>query len=354
MNQFKDFSSAVSVERVSAGGEKTWDDFVREHPNATMCHLYSWKRVFASSYGWDSYYLMARRYGEVEGVLPLVLMRTLPRTSLLISIPYLDQGGPLASSSDAAAAMWKSALGLAAQCGAGRIDLRGPQQTRQCSQGEPLRMTLMLSLPATREALWRQIGSKVRNQIRKSEKCHLQTRAVPPEDLGRFYAVYAHNMSFLGSPAHSQGFFAAVLREFESASQLYLTEDKWGRAVAAALALRFRDTVVVPWASALPEARPWCPNHSLYWQVLVEAVEGGTNSFDFGRSEPGSGTHHFKKQWGTVGRPLDWESYDRRGRPQPIKHLSASSHPLLVSAWKRLPKRLAAALGPGIRARLPN
>jgi hypothetical protein len=89
-----------------------------------------------------------------------------------------------------------------------------------------------------------------------------------------------------------------------------------GRPVAASLVHWHRDTIEVPWASALREFNPLCANVLLYWQMLRFAIERGARTFDFGRSTPGEGTFHFKRQWGAEPRELVWE-YWTAGAPLP-------------------------------------
>ena len=51
----------------------------------------------------------------------------------------------------------------------------------------------------------------------------------------------------------------------------------------------------------------------MYWHLLERAVERGQGTFDFGRSSPESNTYQFKKQWGAVPAPAEWQYYVRSG-----------------------------------------
>ena len=98
-----------------------------------------------------------------------------------------------------------------------------------------------------------------------------------------------------------------------------------GKAIARAASILIRDLVAVPWASSLPEARSLCPNYSLYWTVLLDALDSGARVFDFGRSSISSGTLHFKKQWGTELEPLAWTRLDRNGERHSAALLGSTS-----------------------------
>ncbi len=268
----------------------------------------------------------------------------------LVSLPYLDLGGELASDPEAAAALRAATLELARRTAVSGVELRGGAEHGAATR----RHRFLLPLPPNREELSRAVGPKVRNQIRKAERSGLDTRAAESAELPFFYRVFARNMRDLGSPVHSIRFFFEILDRFAERACLYLTLDANRRPVAGALALRWEGTLTVPWASSLRSARPSCPNHSLYWRILRDAQEAGLERFDFGRSSLGSGTYHFKKQWGGEIVPLVWTVLDRRGEPCPEDHLSPDRHRLLAALWRRLPLAVANRLGPPIRGRLPH
>jgi FemAB-related protein (PEP-CTERM system-associated) len=212
----------------------------------------------------------------------------------------------------------------------------------------------VLDLPPVGEDLWRSFTPKVRNQIRKAEKEGLRTAALGGERWNEFYGVFARNMRDLGSPVHSRRLFQALFAAFGADASLYLTNDREGRVVAGAVALSSGGVVTVPWASALRERLPSCPNHSLYWKILADAVEAGARAFDFGRSHEDSGTFHFKRQWGAEPRPLLWRSFDARGAPAADAVLKPSEHTILTGFWRCLPVAVANQVGPFLRGRLSN
>ncbi len=332
-----------------------WDLYVDEHSEATYCHRWAWREVFEVTYRRRCHYLCIEEDGEWRGILPLVQMRGRLSGNCLVSLPYLDQGGLLASSGGAAAGLREAAFDLLARLGVDRVDLRGsfadpPDPTRTTD-----RFRFVLELGTSEEDLWSRLGGKVRNQVRKSERDGLTTRQVDLSELARYYRVFCRNMRDLGSPVHSGELFRQVLRRFDDDARLYLTEDGDGRAVGGGVAIRFRDGLVVPWASSLFSARPSCPNHSLYWRVLRDGLSEGLVSFDFGRSSTGTGTYRFKKQWGAEAVPLYWTIYDRhRARLDDDVYMSAGGNSRLAQLWSRLPLPLANRVGPLIRGRLPN
>ena len=100
-------------------------------------------------------------------------------------------------------------------------------------------------------------------------------------------------------------------------------------------------TMEVPWASAIREFNPLCANVLLYWHMVRFAIERGFRTFDFGRSTPGEGTFHFKRQWGAEPRELVWEYWTADGRPLPDLNPKNPKFGLAISAWQRLPVPVA-------------
>ena len=330
-----------------------WDEFVASHPDAAPEHLFGWSAVVGRVYGKACFPLYATRQECWAGVFPLVHMTGRLGGDRLVSLPYLDRGGILADSAEAGEALLAAARELASRLGARGVESRGAALAGATGTPGVERSRWLLSLAGSREELWRRLGGKVRNQIRKSEKVGLVTRRESVDELPAFYRVFARNMRDLGSPVHAFTFFREICEIFGPRVGLYLTRDPAGQPVAGALAFSFRRTTVVPWASALRAARPSCPNHSLYWTVLQDASDGGAVLFDFGRSTRGSGTERFKRQWGCRAVPLEWSYLDLRGGPCPETLTERSYASRLMRLWRHLPLPVANRLGPAIRGRLP-
>ncbi|MGB3564902.1 MAG: FemAB family XrtA/PEP-CTERM system-associated protein [Thermoanaerobaculia bacterium] len=334
--------------------KERWDAFVARHPAGSCCHAFGWSTVFQHTYRKDFYFLYATADRDWVGVLPLVHLQGPLAGNRLVSLPYLDQGGILTTSDEAARALEQAAFRLARETGATGLDLRGPSRAASPAPEESKRFRFLLDLEGSEEKLWQAIGPKVRNQIRKSESSGLISHRVGSERLDDFFPVFARNMRDLGSPTHSRRFFAEIFSAFDSAAGLYLTLDAQESPVAGGVSIAFGDTVTVPWASSLRSARSACPNHSLYWRVLRDARREGADRFDFGRSSVGTGTFHFKKQWRATPEPLMWEFYAADGSAESEPYLDPRKHSHLAAAWRRLPMSLANLLGPLVRRQLAN
>ena len=339
----------LTIQRWDDGA--SWDAYVRAAPGATGCHLWAWGAVMREAFGHTWLPLAAVRGGVVCGVLPLVRMESRLFGRLLVSMPFLNGGGVVADDPSAEAALIDAAGGLRAEMGARSLELR--HESRRCPAlaGRSHKVAMRLPLPADEQTLWDALDRKVRNQVRKAERSGLVPHVGGAEMLPDFYAVFARHMRDLGTPVYGQAFFEAVLAAFPDRTRV-LTVTHEARPVAAAITWHWRDTVEVPWASALREASAMAPNMLLYWSMLRHAVATGAEIFDFGRSTPEAGTFHFKRQWGAVATPLWWEYAPADAAP-PDHGPGNPTFSLAIAAWKRLPLAVATRLGPHIVKGIP-
>jgi FemAB-related protein (PEP-CTERM system-associated) len=343
------------IEIISCGqpDRQAWDEFVATSRQSNLAHLYCWNTIIERSYSHAPYYLMAREGSEIAGILPLIRMKSSLFGSVLCSMPFLDHGGILAQAATARDAMLARSLQLRDQFGFKVLELRN-QSCEQAFDGRTRedKATLILDLHPGADAIWKGLPPKVRNQVRKAEKCGLHTEIGGAEFLDDFYRIFAVNMRDLGSPVHHPAFLANIFREFGSNALLMVVREG-SKTVGGLIGLIFKDTLAVPWASSLREYFPKCPNNLLYWHAIEQACLRGCNSFDFGRSSLASGTYNFKAQWGAQPVPLCWQYFCRSGSSSGSGSESKVMH-MASKLWSHLPVSLTLFLGPLIRKHLSN
>jgi FemAB-related protein (PEP-CTERM system-associated) len=342
----------VELCRFDRGQEEAWDDYV-QRAAARHAHLSAWRRAIERSYGHRVFYLWALADGKVKGILPLILLRSRLLGKSLVSLPFLDDGGICADDHATTVALYTRALRLSEEQGADLLDLRHREASGLGLPLQQSKVTFILELARDPDGAWGRLDPKVRNQVRKALKSGLTVSWHGPEGLDSFYDVFAENMRDLGSPVHSRKFFAAILEEFPDSARLILVTDG-NRTAGGGFCLSFKDTVMIPWASSRREYLPKCPNNLLYWEVIRWGCHEGFRSLDFGRSSRGSGTHHFKKQWGAVEQPLCWEGWRRNGRRGALVESSDAGYAAAGRVWKHLPVAITRLCGPILRRRISN
>ena len=326
-----------------------WEAFVAARGDETGYHAWDWQQVFANAFGHDSVYLMARRGEDIEGVLPLVQIKSLLFGNSLTSLPFLNYGGVMAATPDAAEALAAAAGDEARQRGCAHVELRhvSPQFPRLQCKSHKVAMRLPLA-----PDLWDALDRKVRNQIRKAERSGLVVERGGASLVADFYQVFARNMRDLGTPVYSRRLFEEVLRRFPDRTQLHIVRVQ-GKPIAAGLTYRTASMVQLPWASSIREFNPLCANVLLYWDAIQFAQECGAPVFDMGRSTPNEGTFKFKAQWGAQPLPLHWEYQLSGGDRLPNVSPSNPKFQLAIALWQKLPLGVATRIGPMIVRAIP-
>jgi FemAB-related protein (PEP-CTERM system-associated) len=343
----------VEIHRFSDGDEAAWNEYVRRSINAGQSHLAEWRRVVKSAYGHQSHYLLAQAKGRTEGILPLIFIRSAIFGRTLVSMPFLDDGGIVADSDEAAEKLLSKALTLYEELGADSLDLRHRELTGLDIPQNGDKVTFLLDLDPDSSRIWKGFNPKLRNQIRKAMKSDISVVRGGEDLLCDFYEVFSVNMRDLGSPVHSADFFRAILKEFSETAHLILLY-KDDIPIGGGFCLSHKNTLIMPWASSLRSHFSLCPNNLLYWEAIRWACDQKIKCFDFGRSSVGVGTYHFKRQWGTREVPLHWQGVNKKRRSSGVKLTEKPKFQWATGIWRRIPLAVTKWVGPYLRGRISN
>jgi FemAB-related protein (PEP-CTERM system-associated) len=339
----------VSVSRYEGDGA-AWDAFVRAQPGWTHFHLFGWQRVIQSVFGHDCPYLAATDVqGRIVGILPLVHVRSFVFGQFLVSMPFVNYGGPLGSDT-AIRELASFATGLAADAHGALLELRSRNALPLQLPVSHRKITVTRELPPTADALWSSLSAKVRSQIRRPKKERVILR-FGPDQLGPFFQVFSTHMRDLGTPTQPRQLFEALLAEFGD-DIVFCAAYLGNTPIAAGCSIGWGNECEMTWASSLVQFKSVSANMLLYWGMMEHAITRGITTFNFGRCTPGSGTHRFKEQWGGRDEPLWWYHASERGvmkAPSP----SDSAYSWGPRVWKKLPVAVATTLGPRIVRFIP-
>lgn len=328
---------------------ESWSQAVETLPDASYAHLDGWKRVVERAYGNPCTLLECRRGGHLAGILPVVHLKSLLFGNNLVSMPYLDIGGPVFVDAAAFRELMEACTEKAEKLGAG-VCVRSCRQSLLDWETQTDKVTMHLRLVPDPGEMLRRFSPERRNRIKKGLRHGLSVTFEGQEGLSNFYGIYAQNMRDLGSPAHSQLFFAEIMSAFPERTGLVIVRDASRAPIGAGLYFRFKGLLALPWVSSLRDTFRLNPNIVLYWELISMGCQTGAHLFDFGRSTVGSGTFEYKRQWGAEPVPLYWYHRPRpsgkAGAPMDTK---GERRRALASLWKRLPLAVANYIGPRLR-----
>ncbi|MFN3594422.1 MAG: FemAB family XrtA/PEP-CTERM system-associated protein [Thiobacillaceae bacterium] len=335
---------------VRAAGEAdaaAWDAFVEATPEATFFHRYAWRTINARVFGHTPHYLLAERAGRIEGVLPLVEVKSRLFGHALISTPFCVYGGIAAASEDARSALDARAQELAQSLGVGHLEYRDRDRPlHEDWPGTDLYVTFRKPIEPEVEKNLLAIPRKQRAMVRKGIKNGLIAELEAGVD--GFFRVYADNVRRHGTPALPKRYFKALRETFGRDCEVLLVRTQTGKVVSGVLSFRFRDEILPYYAGDTVEARALAANDFKYWEVMRRACEQGVRVFDYGRSKVGTGPYDFKRNWGFEPQPLNYRYKLVRAQRLPENNPNNPKYRLFIRAWRRLPLPVANFLGPYI------
>lgn len=342
----------ISITQASPSDAAQWDAYVNKHPKNSPYHLYAWSQAVVEAYGHKSYLFVAKRGNTIVGILPIIKMSPPLLANSLCSLPFCDAGGCLANDSEIKNELIRNARKLLKMTRSKTLDIREAMwraRTTELESSTGQKVLMILALPDSAETLLSSFKSKLRSQIRKAEKNSLTVSlGVDNNHLDDFYDVFTHNMRRLGSPAHSRGWFQAILEHYKNGIIISVIKHS-GLAIGAGIVIFSGNKATIPWASTKSEYNRLAPNMLLYWSVLEHATQRGCKHFDFGRSTYGEGTYKFKQQWGAKPVLLRWTNYPEAHKKDNDSTQPGKLRPVIENVWRKLPLKLTVFLGPLIR-----
>jgi len=332
-----------------------WDPYVERHPQAGAYHAARWPMAVAALFRLPAFYLTAQdSSGAMTGLLPLLRQKSWVFGDRLTSLPYFNYGGALGDDVETCVGLLEHAARLGRDLGVGQIEIREIDSPPVPWPQRRDKATFLLDLPPTVEGLSKQLGSKLRSQVKRAQREQPQAQFGGAELLPDFYSVFAQVMRDLGTPVYPRRFFEGLLRDCGAQCTVVVLRLD-GAPVSSAFLVSHRDRLEIPWAATLTAVKSRSVNMALYWEVLQFAVEHGYRVFDFGRSTIDSGPYRFKLQWGARAVPLHWAHWTPRGdhETQSVEAPEGRARALATRIWSRLPLLVTNRLGPLISPGLP-
>lgn len=331
-----------------------WDEFVRRAPGGLPQHLSGWQRLLAEAGGHDTCYLLARREGQVVGVLPLFHVRSLLVGNTSMTMP----GGLCALEQDVAEALVKRALSQAQEA---RMKQLMIQDSRQAWAG-PLaavsdHVYWTVDVSQGSEALWQSLHRNVRRQVRIARSNHLRVVIDRSgQELEAFYDVFSRFTHQTGTPVFGRKFLELAIGAFPNGFNIAIVR-QGQEPIGGYFQLEMGDTIYGMWGASLPEYLDLRPTYLAYWEMLRDAADGGRLWLDMGRSPADSSASKFKAQWGGVSQPVYQLTAPVAGSSEAnslVRRVRQDRKmQLLVRVWPMLPLPLANSLGPLLRRHVP-
>jgi len=114
----------MEITKLRREEEKAWDSYIHNSNSSTFYHQIGWRNVVEKTYKHKPIYLVAKEEGEIKGVLPLFLMKSMFFGKKLVSVPFAPYGGVCMSNETVENALVEEAKEITKECGADYLELR--------------------------------------------------------------------------------------------------------------------------------------------------------------------------------------------------------------------------------------
>jgi FemAB-related protein (PEP-CTERM system-associated) len=341
-------NGGLSVDRAASSDRGAWSAFAETREEATLFHDWRWSTAVCEAFGFDDCSLIARRGGEIVGVLPLVLVKSMFFGSTLISTAFSVGGGVLAADEDAVRALGQAAQDLAGRHGVSIVEIRSDHPALGDWRAKSdAHLYFAKRTPRDADAALAAIPRKRRAEVRKglsaveAGACSVSHTA----SLDDFYRLYAVSLRNLGTPVFSKRFIETLKQHFGN-DMVFSSVVANGAPVFSLATFLFRDRIMPYYAGVTPEARALKAADLCYYRVMVDLARSENPLFEFGRSKTDSPHVVYKTSWGFEGEPMTYRFALADNAELPEVNAANPKFKALSAVWTRLPQWAANAAGP--------
>jgi len=333
----------IYIKQAHSDDEILWDEYVKQHPDATFFHLFGWKKALEMSFRHKNYYLYAYDGNAIVGVLPLGHIKSLLFGNTLISTPFAVYGGILADNDEVKRILRDAACDLAKELKVDHLELRNIKRENPDWPTKELYVYFKKDLADSDDDNLKAIPRKQRAMVRKGIKAGLKTQV--NTNIDPFFQAYSESVRNLGTPVFPKKLFQSLVAVFPGQLDI-LSITKDDTLVASVMNFYFKDTVLPYYGGGTSSARFLKANDYMYWSLMQHSAKKGIKQFDYGRSKEGTGSYSFKKNWGFTPAPLYYEYYLVKAKEISEINPLNPKYQFFIKLWRKLPLKLSQYLGP--------
>lgn len=298
----------MEVKILDKSQENIWDDFVKNHPLASIHQCSRWGHFQESIPSRGKYWIVAIFDGEkIIGGSMIIRHRIGKKHCWLYSArgPLLDYKNAQ-KQMDALLVILKK-IAKEQKAIFYRIDppitekykFKGFSET---SHGFQPDNTLILDLTQTQEQLLSEMKPKGRYNIKLAEKKGVTVEK--SKDIASFYKILIETTTRDGFSPHNQKYYENMLNNLPENAILYIAKHN-NEPVAGLINTNFTDTATYYFGASSNEKRDLMAPYLLQWTAITEAKDNGLKYYDFlgispenAENHPWKGVSEFKLKFG--------------------------------------------------------
>lgn len=279
---------------VSASERADLQKALEQSEDATVFHSLEWNQILREQFSLENRIMVAYKDGVPSGAFPFCIvkgkgLRWCYSPPSKFETPY---GGPVVAPGDC-----ESLRALVDGCQKSShalyYRLTCPPQPNPPALDElgyhlTVRTTAILDMSIGEEALWRQLGTKTRNMVRKAQKAGVNVREGQSSDVVEYYRMVESTFARVGyAGTLPSSFYHKVIDTLQPAgmARMVVAEHE-GKMIAGVILLCYKKTIYYWHAASLAESWNLAPNDLLQWEIIKWACSKGYNSYDMLVVEP--------------------------------------------------------------------
>ena len=283
----------VSVEQINPLADPRWQEFLSQHPDASVFHTPEWLRCLQRTYGYEPVVFTCSRPGETlrDGMVFCAVKSWFARPRL-VSLPFSDHADPLVSDYQNVGEVLAAVAGRAADGNWSSIELRPREHLN--SAIEPAEFTdgqrfvlHTLDLQPSPDQLFRALNKDcTRRKILKAEKQGLRYDEGRSErHLEDFFQLCVMTRRRKGLPPPPLNWFRNLVQCLGEKLKIRIARTPNGELAGTIVTLHFKQTVVFKYGASDSRFHNLGTMPFLLWRAIEDAKSAGATAFDFGRSE---------------------------------------------------------------------
>jgi len=284
-----------------------WSAFCRTREAASIFHSPAWANLLTATYNLPAQALVLQdECGALVAGLPFILIHRAFTPLRIVSLPYSDHCAPLTTAPGQEFAL---VSGLQALYPGAALELRWAYPAFPGGQSHPMYVLHTIPLVGGLDAAAARIHAMHRRNVRAAQQRGIDILIDPTESsLQAFYRLHWLTRRRQGVPVQPLRFFQNLMDTFFPAGQgFFLLARQQQNCVAAALFLRWNDTLTYKYGASDPAFLALRPNDLIFWEAIRWGCAHGCTSLDLGRTDlDNTGLRDFKTRWGAVESSLSY------------------------------------------------
>jgi lipid II:glycine glycyltransferase (peptidoglycan interpeptide bridge formation enzyme) len=270
--------------------EEDWNTILKKSKDATVFHTPEWVKLLVEQTGADSRILIVYNYNEPVGIFPYYIKKTAKfkqyaRTTMF-ETPY---GGPIAytdSRDEIISRLIKKTHKMFKFKILGSEIILPPNYSinpfKKNKYSIIPKETMILDLNKTEDELWKTIGIKNRNMIRKAEKNGVRIDEIDNSSINEFHKMIVSTFCRLKmGPPPGLDFYKTIYKLLYPKKMIKIISAFYGNLIiAGAIFLMFNDTIIYWEAGSYKEYWKFAPNNLIQWYIIKKGNKLGYKYYD--------------------------------------------------------------------------